>query len=88
MRARRLRPAVTESEQHPLELERAVAYRFTRPELLRLAMTHPSAAEGTDQHYERLEFLGDAVLDLAIADLLMRHFPDGKGYCRASGRRS
>ena len=41
-------------------------------------MTHPSAAEGTDQHYERLEFLGDAVLDLAIADLLMRHFPDGK----------
>lgn len=53
-------------------------YRFARPELLRLALTHPSAAEGTDQHYERLEFLGDAVLDLAIADLLMRHFPDGK----------
>lgn len=69
---------VTEPEQRGQELERALAYRFMRPELLRLAMTHPSAAEGTDQHYERLEFLGDAVLDLAIADLLMRHFPDGK----------
>lgn len=53
-------------------------YTFTRPELLKLALTHPSAAEGTDQHYERLEFLGDAVLDLAIADMLMRHFPNGK----------
>ena len=40
-------------------------------------MTHPSAVDGTD-HYERLEFLGDAVLDLAIADLLMRQFPEGK----------
>jgi ribonuclease III len=61
-----------------LEVELAVGYTFSRPELLRRALTHPSAAEGTDQHYERLEFLGDAVLDLAIADMLMRHFPDGK----------
>jgi ribonuclease III len=59
------------------EVERAVQYSFTRPDLLKLALTHPSAAEGTDQHYERLEFLGDAVLDLAIADMLMRHFPNG-----------
>lgn len=70
--------ARSELAQRPLELERAVGYRFVRPELLKLALTHPSAAEGTDQHYERLEFLGDAVLDLAIADMLMRHFPDGK----------
>ena len=41
-------------------------------------MTHPSAAIGSDNHYERLEFLGDAVLDLAIADLLMRQFPTAK----------
>ena len=59
------------------ELERILGYRFRQIELLRVALTHPSAAEGTDQHYERLEFLGDAVLDLAIADLLMRHFPEG-----------
>ena len=31
-----------------------------------------------EPHYERLEFLGDAVLDLAIADLLMRRFPEAK----------
>jgi ribonuclease-3 len=46
--------------------------------LLVLALTHPSVAIGSDAHYERLEFLGDAVLDLAIADLLMRQFPNAK----------
>jgi ribonuclease III len=59
-------------------LERALGYTFIRSEFLQIALTHPSAAEGTDRHHERLEFLGDAVLDLAIADMLMRHFPDGK----------
>ena len=48
------------------------------PELLSIALTHPSAAVGSDIHYERLEFLGDAVLDLAIADMLMRRFPEAK----------
>jgi len=43
---------------------------------LALALTHPSAVNPGAPHYERLEFLGDAVLDLAIADLLMRRFPD------------
>jgi ribonuclease III len=59
-------------------LEKALGYSFTRPELLETALTHPSAAVGSDAHYERLEFLGDAVLDLAIADLLMRKFPSAK----------
>ncbi len=59
-------------------LERTVGYSFTKPELLEIALTHPSAAIGSDAHYERLEFLGDAVLDLAIADLLMRQFPTAK----------
>ncbi len=70
-------PPGPEPAQRPLQVELAVGYNFIRPELLKLALTHPSAAEGTDQHYERLEFLGDAVLDLAIADMLMRHFPNG-----------
>ena len=48
------------------------------PSLLGIALTHPSAAVGADLHYERLEFLGDAVLDLAIADLLMRRLPEAK----------
>ncbi len=60
------------------ELETRLGYRFARPELLTTALTHPSAAVGSDAHYERLEFLGDAVLDLAIADMLMRRFPEAK----------
>jgi len=60
------------------KLERVLGYSFARSELLETALTHPSAAVGSDVHYERLEFLGDAVLDLAIADLLMRKFPTAK----------
>jgi len=59
-------------------LEGTIRYSFKRTELLDLALTHPSAVIGSDAHYERLEFLGDAVLDLAIADLLMRQFPTAK----------
>lgn len=60
------------------ELERTLGYRFSRADLLQIALTHPSAASPGEPHYERLEFLGDAVLDLAIADLLMRRLPDAK----------
>jgi ribonuclease-3 len=60
-------------------LERSIGYTFARANLMELALTHPSAAVvGSDLHYERLEFLGDAVLDLAIADMLMRKFPEAK----------
>ena len=65
-------------ESSGTKLERVLGYSFARPELLETALTHPSAAVGSDVHYERLEFLGDAVLDLAIADLLMRKFPTAK----------
>ncbi|HJU27695.1 MAG TPA: ribonuclease III [Candidatus Binataceae bacterium] len=60
------------------DLERTLGYKFERAELLATALTHPSAAAAGEAHYERLEFLGDAVLDLAIADLLMRRFPEAK----------
>ena len=46
--------------------------------MLETALTHPSAVGAGEPHYERLEFLGDEVLDLAIADLLMRRFPEAK----------
>jgi ribonuclease-3 len=65
-------------ESASAELERRLGYSFARPELLAIALTHPSAVVGSDAHYERLEFLGDAVLDLAIADMLMRRFPEAK----------
>lgn len=54
-----------------------LGHDFARPELLATALTHPSAAEsGRAGSYERFEFLGDRVLALAIADLLIRSFPD------------
>ena len=53
-----------------------LGHRFRDPALLVRAMTHPSAATGArDTHYERLEFLGDRVLGLVVADMLLPRFP-------------
>lgn len=50
---------------------------FRNPTLLALALTHRSAVnEGKSrEHNERLEYLGDAVLELAVSDFLYRKFP-------------
>ena len=48
---------------------RTLGHTFARPELLRLALTHPSAG---DRNNRRLEFLGDAVLELVSSDYLYR----------------
>lgn len=53
-----------------------LGHDFSRPALLREALTHPSAADAQHASYERLEFLGDRVLDLVIAAWLLRRFPD------------
>ena len=58
----------------PLDaLQQRLGHRFQRTELLGRALTHRSF--GAD-HNERLEFLGDAVLNLTVSDLLFRHFVD------------
>lgn len=54
-------------------LEQRIGHQFADPLLLRTALTHRSF--GTP-HNERLEFIGDGVLNCAVADLLYRHFPD------------
>ncbi len=62
----------------PSGLAERLGHGFARPELLARALTHPSAAHrqgGIDDSYERLEFLGDRVLGLIVADLLMARFP-------------
>ncbi|MGH6953023.1 MAG: ribonuclease III [Alphaproteobacteria bacterium] len=58
-------------------LERALGHRFARPELLDEALTHRSAAaQGRAPFgFDRLEFLGDRVLSLVVADLLLLRFP-------------
>jgi ribonuclease-3 len=58
-------------------LQRELGYRFKDPSLLVRAVTHVSSQRNkSGAHNEVLEFLGDAVLDLAISDLLMHRFPD------------
>jgi ribonuclease-3 len=69
----------------------AIGHRFNHPELLTEALTHPSAIDANPRGrarrraprghgYERLEFLGDRVLGLVVAELLWRRFehePEG-----------
>ena len=58
-------------------LQKALGYRFQDPALLTRCLTHVSYdRQKTEGHNEVLEFLGDAVLDLAVSDLLMRHNPE------------
>lgn len=61
---------VTETTRHPLE--RLLGLSFTDPTLLQEALTHKSA--GTP-NYERLEFLGDAVLELVVTEQIYRLHP-------------
>ncbi len=59
-------------------LQTRLGYTFHNESLLRLALTHPSVAHelGTPvQHNQRLEFLGDAVLQLALTRELYERFP-------------
>ena len=58
-------------------LQDKLGYRFQDPALLRLALTHPSVAyeQGEPvQHNQRLEFLGDAVLQLVLTRVLYERF--------------
>lgn len=54
-------------------LQRQLAYRFSQPRLLETALTHRSV--GKDNN-ERLEFLGDGVLNFVIAYYLFERFPE------------
>jgi ribonuclease-3 len=60
------------------ELERRVGYKFNDRELLERALTHASVGDGAKavRHNERLEFLGDRVLNLCAAERLMAVDPD------------
>src|SRR3990172_217480 len=62
------------------ELERRIGYRFRDRGLLEHALTHKSRAaedvSGGVFDNESLEFLGDAVLGLVVADVLFRRYPD------------
>jgi len=58
-------------------LEKICKYRFKNRQYLTQAFTHRSISNQPRQNYERLEFLGDAVIDIVVSRELMREFPEG-----------
>lgn len=56
-------------------LEKILAHSFNQPELLQLALTHRSYSS---KNNERLEFLGDSILNFTIAAALFKQFPHAK----------
>jgi len=62
------------------DFEQRIGYRFKDKNLLSTALTHSSYANERKASQvpdnERLEFLGDAVLETVVSDYLFRHFPD------------
>jgi ribonuclease-3 len=73
---------MSENEDPLLKIQNNLSYKFNKPEILKLALTHPSYAhehpqkKGETCHNQRLEFLGDAVLDFLVAAWLYRTYPD------------
>lgn len=60
------------------QIEEKLGYRFKYPKLLRSAFTHPSypSAWAKGPCYQRLEFLGDSLLDMACVEYLFQRYPD------------
>lgn len=55
------------------QLEQALRYHFRDPALLSLALTHPSKGP---KHNQRLEFLGDAVLEMCVSEKIYAMHPE------------
>lgn len=54
-------------------LQEKLGYQFSKPELLKTALTHKSAG---DDHYEKLEFLGDSILNYCISSIIFKTLHD------------
>ena len=73
---------ITESSAAQIDLakqiEESMGYRFEYPRLLRSAFSHPSYPFCYEKipSYQRLEFLGDSLLDMACINFLFHRYPD------------
>ncbi|HSV16473.1 MAG TPA: ribonuclease III [Tepidisphaeraceae bacterium] len=56
--------------------EKILQYTFKDPDLLKESLTHASIADNRLSSNERMEFLGDAVLDLIVCEALYKRFPE------------
>lgn len=63
---------------HLEELLRSIGIRTSKPELYLQALRHKSLYESSFENNERLEFLGDSILDSVVAEVLYEKFPQGK----------
>jgi ribonuclease-3 len=66
---------VSDQAEHWSRLQRALGHSFTDAGLLKLALTHRSAG---GRNYERLEFLGDSIVNHIIAEALYHKFPQAR----------
>ncbi|MDY6861614.1 MAG: ribonuclease III [Thermodesulfobacteriota bacterium] len=59
------------------KFEKEISCRFKKLKLLNQALTHKSYIEGREnvEHYERLEFFGDTVLDMVISEIIINKYP-------------
>src|SRR2546425_8337217 len=69
----RVVPVKTESLQRA---EKIVGYSFKNPQLLKESLTHASIADNRLLSNERMEFLGDAILDVIVCEALYLRFPE------------
>lgn len=71
---------IPDKEDALLVLSERIGYTFRNEELLKQALTHSSRAnelhDGVTKDYERLEYLGDAVLEMVTSDYIYRTFPE------------
>ena len=59
-----------------VNLQKKISYEFKDNSLLDLAITHKSS--NNSENNERLEFIGDSVLNAVISEYLFKKFPNGK----------
>jgi ribonuclease-3 len=68
------------------QVQKSIGYFFNDPRLLKIALVHRSYFHERHkdpeitEHNERLEFLGDAVLELIVTEYLFKHYDQSEGY--------
>ncbi|KAG6865666.1 hypothetical protein C0991_000436 [Blastosporella zonata] len=74
-------PVVSPVSRYFVDLEESLGYTFHRREILLEAVTHPSVSlTSGGPSYQRLEFLGDALLDLVVLSYLYKKFPNATSH--------
>ena len=68
---------ILKTDDYLSPVEKKINYLFHNREYLVQAFTHKSITPSPRKNYERLEFLGDTVIDLIVSRELMREFPEG-----------